>query len=176
MNQIKQIQITLEQSKEFQEWKSNNPSGYFTHAFNVINKHVFDNWQLGYYSKETSKITVFEIAETITISPESEVFQEEKALVRPLNLENIKFELGQAIEKAEELRAESYKQIFPEKTIIILQNIELGQLWNLTIIGKTFDILNIKISSENGEVLHCDLKPLFDFRKTKDVEKEHNGK
>lgn len=175
MNQIKQIQLTLEQSKEFQEWRTQHPDGYLTHAFNVINNHVFDKWQLGYYSKQTSKITVFEVGESITISPESEVFQEEKALVRPLNLENIKFELGQAVEKAEELRAESYKQILPEKTIIILQNIELGQLWNLTIVGKTFDILNIKISSENGEVLHCDLKPLFDFRKTKDVEEELNS-
>lgn len=175
MNDIKQMKLTLEQSTEFQEWKKEHADSYLTHAFNVVEKGVFEKWQLGYYSKASGKITVFEIGEAITISPESEVFQEEKALVRPLNLENVKFSMGEAIEKAEELRKENYKQIFPDKIIIILQNIEQGQLWNLTIVGKTFDILNIKISSENGEVLQHDLKPLFEFRKTEDVEKELNS-
>lgn len=166
--EIKQIIESLETSNQFVEWKKKNPEAYLSHALNIIDNHTFTEWQLGYFQPKTQKITVFEIGETITISPESDVFKKEETTVKPLNIASVKIDITQVLETANNLKQSKYPQILTQKIIIILQNIDLGQLWNITFVSKTFEVLNMKISAENGKVLSHELKPLFEFKSTKD--------
>ncbi len=163
----KQIIKKLESSDEFVRWKKSNQNTYLTHALNMLDEHCFSGWQLGYYNKSSNKITVFEMGDRINICPEQEVFKEESTLVKPLDIKKVKVELNQALESANKLIKDKYSKISFNKAVIILQNIEIGQVWNLTFIGKSFDVLNIKISSESGKVLSHDLKPLFELDGTK---------
>jgi hypothetical protein len=76
--------------------------------------------------------------------------------------------MEQAMETASKLNTESYPQIKSSKQIIILQNLEQGQLWNLTFVSSSMDVLNIKIDAASGEVLSHNLNRLFEFRNFKD--------
>ena len=160
---IKEIIAKLESSDEFVRWKKQNPKSYLTHVLNIVDGHCFGEWQIGYYNKKRDKITVFEVGDPIIVDPESEVFKEEKALVKALDKEKIKVDVNQALELANKIMKSKYPQIQPLKSVIIIQNIELGQVWNLTFVSNSFDVLNIKISSEDGKVLSHDLKPIFQF-------------
>jgi hypothetical protein len=96
--------------------------------------------------------------------PESEVFKEADALVRPLKMETIKIDAQDAVDIAAKLNREVYPQILPRRQIIILQNLEKGQLWNITLVGSSLDVLNVKISAEDGSLIVHGLSRLFDFK------------
>ena len=165
--EIKPIIEKLEASDEYVRWKKHNKETYLTHALNIMDGQSFGDWQLGYFNKKSNKITVFELGDRISISPESEVFKKEETAVKPLDKKKIKVDLKKVLDTANTLVQKKYPQILAQKIVIILQNLELGQVWNLTYISKSFEVLNIKISSEKGNVLSHDLKPLFEFRSTK---------
>ena len=50
------------------------------------------------------------------------------------------------------------------KTIAILQNIELGQLWNITLVTSSLKTINIKIDAKTGKTIKHELISLFQFR------------
>ena len=77
--------------------------------------------------------------------------------------ENIKEKL---LKKAEEFKKEKYPNELVSKTIAILQNLdEYGTIWNTTYVMHSFKTLNMKISPENGKILHHSLESLMDFIK-----------
>ena len=47
------------------------------------------------------------------------------------------------------------------KEVVILQNLDVGQVWNITYITKSFQTLNIKIDAETGDVLEDKLHQIF---------------
>jgi hypothetical protein len=164
----KEIVENLEQSKEFSKWRKANKEAYLAHVFTMKEKDRFDSWQVGYYNKAKERITVFEIGESIEILPESEVFKREETAVRPLDISIVKIDLSDALERALKLTVESYPQIRSDKQILILQNIEQGQLWNITFVSPSMDVLNVKVDAASGEVVSHNLNRLFEFKNFKD--------
>ncbi|MEM3374282.1 MAG: hypothetical protein QW757_02585 [Candidatus Woesearchaeota archaeon] len=151
----------LNNSEIYKKWKKENPKYYLSHAFIMIDPQVKLEWQIGYCNPENNKIITFAISddEKITENPESESLYNKEIL--KLDINKVKINLDNALEKAEQKQKEKYKEHFPFKKIVLLQNLEIGQVWNITYVTRTFKTLNIKIDSETGEIISDELIDLF---------------
>ncbi len=154
----------LKQSSEFKKWFSKNKKSYLTYVFTMIENSEKSEWQIGYYDKKLDKVTVFTINENIKINPEQDVFKKPGASVKKINLKDVKFGLDDVLKKANDIKEKKYPKEIVTKTIAILQNIELGQLWNITLIASSFNTINIKIDAKTGKTIKHELVSLFQFR------------
>ena len=77
-------------------------------------------------------------------------------------MDDVKIDLGDAIEEITRIEREKYATEQGMKQFIVLQNIESkGQVWNATTVTKAFKTLNIKIDSKTGEVIEEKLVSLM---------------
>lgn len=153
----------VETSNIFKEFKKENPEVFLAHAFTIIH-NLQGDWQLGYYSKTKDKVVVFEIGKQITRSPEEEVFKKPEDRVKPLNMKNVSITLEDAIEIAEKLVKEKYSAEIVSKIIAILQNLGT-EIFNLTLITQTFNIINVRIDSKTGKILSEARQSIMGLRK-----------
>jgi dynactin complex subunit len=114
-------------------------TGILSHAFIMPPN---EEWQLGFYNKKTDKVITYFVKETIEKSPPAEVMKENP--VNELNISKVNISLKEALEFAEN---ETNSEI--NKKIVVLQNIDIGQVWNITFLTKDFKVVNFKIDSEN---------------------------
>ncbi len=151
--QIRQRIKQLEQSKEFKDWWKENTHLFLTHAFIIPDEQGHGDWQFGYYDSQDEKITSFLTDEEETkISQPTEVFKKPGTKIKQLNIEKVDIELKQALATAEELRQKEYEQEGKERTIAILQHLDIGQVWNITFLTRTHKTLNIRVDAETGKV------------------------
>jgi hypothetical protein len=164
---INNIISNVESSDEYKDFIKNNPHHYLAHLFSLMDSEHKNDWQLGYYSKETDKITVFDYLEdgTLSIMPPQEAFKE-KNYIEPLDIGKVKVSKDQAIAIVDKIIKENYKAESLSKMIILLQNLpEHGQIWNITIVTTTFSVINIKIDSKNGTVIKHSKESLIGWKK-----------
>lgn len=141
----------IEASEEFKKFKKENPDFYLAHAFTMVEK-VQQDWQVGYYSKTKDMVVVFIVSKTVEMSPEEEVFKKPGKVVKKLDMKKVKLGLEKAIDISNKVMDEKYSAELVNKTIIILQNIET-EMYNITLVTHTLNIINIKIDAKSGEVL-----------------------
>lgn len=154
----------LEESDKFKEWMSANPGYELAHLFKMLDAPNQDMWQLGYYSAEHNKIVTFMVhVDTIEITKPEDIFKEPDKSLKFLDRDKIKLNLEEALIKANDFKKDHYQGQPVIKTIIILQNIDAGQVYNITMITDSFKTLNIKVSSEDGAVISHQLNSLMDF-------------
>ena len=154
----------LKESSEFRKWVSKNKKSYLTYAFTMIENSEKSEWQIGYYDKSLDKVTVFTINNNIEINPEQDVFKKPGTSVKNVNLKDVKFDLDYVLKKANNIKEKEYSKEIVTKTIAILQNIELGQLWNITFITSSLNTINIKIDAKTGKTIKHELVSLFQFK------------
>lgn len=154
----------LEQDGSFKEWKKENQFSYLAHVFKLLDDANVDDWQIGYYNKDDT-ITTFIITPGEIKKAETEnIFKKPDAKIRKLDKEKIKIDITEALQTAEKIQTKEYKSETPFKIITILQNLDLGQVYNITYVTQTFNVLNFKIDSSTGKVLAKSLKSVMDFK------------
>ncbi len=147
---FKQQLTRLKQSKEFKDWKKQNPDIYLVHGFLMIKDDTQTSWQIGFYDKKSDKVTSFFMETPIKISPPAEIFKKQ-GIVKELNPEEIRLDLKQALKIAEKEK-EKYKESTLQ-TVAIVQNIDIGTIWNITYLTQSSNALNFKISVTDGKIL-----------------------
>ena len=110
-------------------------------------------WEVGYYSKDADKITVFvSSANGFEIKPADDVFKKPDENVEALKLVDVKVSFSDAQIKAKE----QYAALFPSESIgdgfVVLQSFKGKILWNFSSISKTLKFLNVKIDAISGEL------------------------
>jgi hypothetical protein len=145
----------LENSEAFQEFSRSNPHHYLVHAFST-GKEI----ELGYYGKESDKITVFK-TNPVAMLPAEEVFKQQGVL-EALNLDMVQLGLHEALERAEAERANAYPQHITTKSICILQQQD-GPVWNITLVTATLQMINVKLSAQSGELHSRDMRSIMDL-------------
>ena len=161
---VKDAIASLEASDSFKEWKKKNPSYSLAHIFRMLDEPNENIWQIGYFSGRKNDIVTFIMhQDSISITHPEEAFKDPGKMIKPLDIGLIKLSLAEALEKANEFRREAYKGQAPVKTIVILQNLDSGQVYNITLITDSFKTLNIKVSSLDGEIVSHHLHSLMDF-------------
>ena len=155
----------LEESQDFKKWRRENKNTCFSYAFKIP-QEMLNEWQLGFYDKKKDKITTFIInGDNVNIRPEEDIFKKEETKVNEVQLDKVKLTLDNALAKANEFQKKNFPKDKSIKTIAILQNIpNLGNIWNITYVTETFNILNMKIGASNGKILKYNLSSVFSFR------------
>lgn len=151
----------LKNSSEFKKWVSKNKKSYLTYAFIMIENSEKSEWQIGYYDKKLDKVTVFTINNKIEINPEQDIFKKPGTAVKKVNLKDVKFGLDKILKKTQTIKEKKYPEGLVTKTIAILQNIDLGQLWNITLVTSSLNTINIKIDAKTGKTIKHELVSLF---------------
>ncbi len=156
--EIKELVEKLESSDEFRSWRKDNEGFYLVHLFYMSNQPA----QIGYYDKESDRITTFEVNGGVSINPTSEVFKESKSVPR-LELSNVKTDRHEALETVKELIKQHYPKEILDKEMILLQEISNRTVYNVTYFTKAFNTLNIKVDAGTGKVISHDLNSLVSF-------------
>lgn len=154
----------LEESKEFREWHKENKACYLTHGFIMVDPTIKQEWQIGYYHPDNEIISSFNVNGSVTKNPDAEAFKKE-GKIEKLVVDKIKISLQEAEKKADAVQDEKYRAHTPTKKIFIIQKLDVGQVWNITYVTKTFSTLNIKVDSDTGKVVSDDLVSLFKVEK-----------
>ena len=157
----------LEENSEFKKWRDEHPQAYIAHAFMMMDKVNENIWQIGYYHPDNDKITTFIIeGDDIKISPESNIFKRPDSKVEKLDLEKVKIGTVQAVETAEGLMEKEYPKAVPLKMFFIVQSIpKHGTVYNVTFLSQDFQAINMRISSETGDVLSHKAEKILDIKK-----------
>lgn len=151
----------LQAHDEFRQWKEENPHHYLAHGFTMHDKQVKPGWQIGFYNTKEDRIVVFTIeGEDVTRNPPSELFKKDSG-VKELVIEEVTSDIDEALAAAESHRAEKYKGHEPMKTIVLLQHLQRGQLWNISFVTNTFAVCNVKLDSKTLEVLDSSCETLL---------------
>ncbi len=157
----------LESSPEFGKWKKENAHSYLADAFLVIDTKSRGEWQLGYYTGKSDKVTVFKVSDKIEISAADEVLKKEEDKVYEVKVEDIAIEMDEALRKSVEFLRVKYPKDIAIKTIMILQNLKEVLQWNITHISSSYNAINVRIDATNGNVISHTLIPLFEFASDK---------
>ena len=163
MSNVKDYIKLLEEDKSFRDWKDSNPDSYLCHCFKMIDEANENEWQIGFYNPNDT-ITSFLVSEdSVQQMEESEVFKKPDAQVKELDLDKVKIDEKQAIGAAKEFAQKQYPKEVITKQILILQNLEIGQVYNITLVTMAMNTLNIKVDSVTRDIVDNKLTSLMDF-------------
>ena len=155
----------MEESEEFKRWKKEHADSYLAHIFRMDSAGSEELCLIGYYNPDDT-ITSFEInGKDIVLKSCEKIFKQDSSAVKKLEMDKVSLDFKQIKSIAEEFRKKKYKNELPSKKIFILQNIDIGQVWNVTIVTLTFNTLNLKIDANTGEVIQHNLTSLMQMGK-----------
>ena len=144
----------LEDSEDFKRWKKDHRDMYLVHGFTMLgnSKEGPMNWQIGYYDQKDDKITPIDVGSGINIGSPQQAFKKNDS-IKELEVKNIKISLKEALNKNEEARLEKFAKETPMKIFVIIQDLDEGQVWNITTATNTMNTINTKIDSSTGEII-----------------------
>lgn len=161
---LKQTIKNVEASKVFKSFIKEHPDYYLVHCFTMVDESTKKyKWELGYYSEKTDKMVVFETEPEIVMKPEEEAFKKQ-ATIKKLDLSKVKISVSKALDICNNLVKDKYPKQSITKKIIILQHLD-KQVYNITLVTGSFNILNIKIDANTGEVLQENIQNIMNLAK-----------
>ncbi len=154
MLKFKEALKTLKDSEVY-----NKKSGFLCNGF-IILENGEGVWQIDFYDNKEDKIISFTIGDQINFR-EDKAFKNEEIKISKLELDKIKINLDEALEKVDSLIKDKYSKENVGKAIIILQNYKGKNIWNVTYITSSLKTLNVKLSAETGRIIEDSLKGLI---------------
>ncbi|MFT4304229.1 MAG: hypothetical protein ACMXYG_06705 [Candidatus Woesearchaeota archaeon] len=152
----------LDNDKSFKEWKKSSADSYLCHSLKMLDDE--DAWHIG-FSNPDGSITTFIVSDSsIEIDQPQEVFKHPDSKILPLNKQDLAITAEQALTIATDHLTKNYSKDLPSKNIIILQSLDIGQVYNITFITLSMSTINIKICSKTGEILEDKKTNLMDFK------------
>ncbi|MBS3107612.1 hypothetical protein J4468_01730 [Candidatus Woesearchaeota archaeon] len=162
---LKKNYSALLKTKEFNSLKKEKPEIYLCSAFTVMEGKEFSEWQLDFFDTKDNKITSFILKNgKFEMTAAQEVFQEKESKIDELELGKVKLNLEETFEIIKKVRDEKYRGDNPSKIIIILQNMDNHEVWNVTYLTVNFNVLNFKIDASNGAIISEKCEPVFGFK------------
>jgi len=146
---VEELVHTVESSTDYTAFIRDNKDNYLVHVFGMSTDEGINELQVGYYDKESDKISVFEYSGgQVKLMPPQDAFKEEN-YIKALKLEDVHIEAEDALAVVDGVIKDNYSSESLTKSIILLQNLaEFGQIWNVTVVTTSFSVLNIKIDGD----------------------------
>lgn len=157
--QAKEYIEKVQNSPVYTEWANQNSGYYLVHLFAMTGHDM----QVGYYSKEEDKVVTFVIGEEITQNPPEESFKDSGAIPE-LELDKVKVDMNEAFEEAKSFQEKEYPKETLDSNMIILQNQDGGPIYNITLITKSLNFINIKLSAEDASVITHKKNSILDLK------------
>jgi len=139
----------LTASLQFKDWHTKNPDCYLAHGFVMLDEANKDQWQIGFYDPQTTKIKTFIVGKEIEQMQEQEILKQGDVL--KLEISDVKINPEDAMKKAEEC-FNKHKQILLKKFFIV-QKIDGKTVYNVTYFTQAFNTVNIKVDAGSGEIV-----------------------
>jgi len=152
----------LQNSVEFQEYKKKSMNSYLCAAFTILESPEKTSWQLDFYCPDKDVITTFCLHPSIA-QKESKVLHREDTQIYEINLENIDVGFDDSLKIVSELKSKNYPNESVSKIITILQNIERKEVWNITYLTASFNVLNVNIDAQDGSILKEKFESIMNF-------------
>ncbi len=159
--EIKKAYENLLSSEEYKSFLKNEKKSYLTHAAIITEASKKDGWEFGFYNKETDKITTF-TTNPVKRHPEDEAFKKEGTTIKKLDLGKVETTYKEITSLAEQYRKKNHTSEQIIKIIAILQHLH-KQLWNITLITRSFSIINLKIDAKTKEMLSASKSSIMDL-------------
>ena len=134
------------------EWMGEHSSAFLSGAF------LQEDWQLDFYDPSKEVVGSF-FRGGLT---EDRMFKRPDEDVHELKLKDVKVDLEDAFKVIKESLSKKGEQ--EQKRIVILQNNQGKDIWNITIISTLFNIINFKIDAVNGELISESHQSPLSFR------------
>lgn len=152
---FKKIIEQLENSEIFKEWKQKHNDYYLAHFFMIPEDNP--SWQIGFSDGE--KVTTFTL-DPIKYEEHNEINKNPNSKINPLDITDFKYDFKDIKNTFEKTISKKYPKENIFKTIIIIQNIDGNNLYNITGLTHSFKTLNIKINN-NCEIISDSLIELI---------------
>ncbi len=148
---------SIEQSEGFCEWKKQHGNAAVMSLFTIFESEARDEWLASYYDAESGKITTFGFDNGLCF-----LKGEEPAASPPnlLDTAKIRVELEEAVRTARDMLERKTGER-TAKVIAVVQNIEQGQVWNVSQLTGSFRMHNAKIDAETGKLVSEDYGEIF---------------
>ncbi len=157
--QIKNYIKAVEDSPVYKEWIEKNPGYYLVHVFYMTGQDP----HVGYYSSDSDEVVTFTIGDEIAKSSPEESFKE-CGIIEKLDKEKVGFDLDVAMEEANKLREEKDPSEAVDSDMLILQTLEGEPLYNITLITKSFNFINIRIRATDKKILDYKKNSILDLK------------
>jgi hypothetical protein len=141
----------------------------FVNAFYMESDQYEPYWQFGFFDDETNQIYAYVVKEdSIEALPSSEAMKEPDSYLQTLNLADVEVLKIEAEYIALDFVAQKYNLPLGSVKIFLLQNdTQFGQIWNITLVTATFDVVNVKIHGKTGDILFDKKHSLLDMNANK---------
>ena len=158
MQDIKKEYERLLKSEEFKN------EGFLSGVFLMSDFQNLNDafWQLDFYNEKTNLMISYLMEDKILLTENSEVFKEEKTKVKKINLNELKINFIEILNISNKIIEK--KKENPVKIVIILQENE-SLIWNISYMTSKLNLVNIKISAEDGKILNESTQQLMSFSK-----------
>ena len=83
--------------------------------------------------------------------------------MKVLNLDDVKIDFDEALKIMDNIKNQKYKSENVLRKIVVLQYIK-RQLWNMTFLMSSLNLLNVRIDSESGKVLSENVENIMKFK------------
>lgn len=157
---LKSLVGKVESSRVFKSFIKEHPHYYLAHCFAMISGDEEGcAWELGYYSEKSDKLVVFETKPRIRMRPAEEVFKR-SGVVKKLDLGAVRVGVKRALGVCEDVVRSKYAGERITKRIVILQHLD-RQVYNITLVSRSFNIINIRVDARTGVVLEDDIRSIM---------------
>ena len=146
-------------SEEFKKWKSKNKDSYLSSCLIMQDQDNKGSWNFGYYILKKNKITTFIMDNEIIINEDQKIFEQSKEKLKEVKINDVEFNL----DNVNKFILKEFKDKKLIKTIIVLQYIE-ALLWNITLLGLDFNLINIKLDSKTGKLIDKSVTSMLQFK------------
>ena len=155
----------LSDDQIFKDWEKQHPKNFLSHLFCSVSSDfkAKSNWEVGFFDEGSEKITVFTplANSSFEIKPADDVFKKPTEKVEKLDLECVKTNLDDAVDKFREKLPEYFPKELLGDGFLVLQTINEDTVWNFSFITKSLKFVNIKISSKDVSVVSHDVIELM---------------
>lgn len=142
---------------EFKKFLRDNSDYYLVH---VLVPETLEGLEFGFFSPKKDRIVVFK-TNPFFKGEEEEVFKEGKAISR-LDIDVLKVNYLDAESVVKKICEKDYSSEEIKKRIVLLQVIEVP-VWNITLICKSMNIINIRVDALSGEVIRNNKSSLLNM-------------
>jgi hypothetical protein len=175
--EILDIIKAVKENKQVEDFLYKNGEAYLAHLFAMFDEANKNEYQVGFFSPEDNRIHVFlydsELNTCIKNAGE-EPFKEPDSEINELNVNNIKVDIKDALNKAID-ETKKMKEIITKK-ILVVQNLDGIDLYNFTFVTVSMKTINIKLDASTGELISSDVFSLMDMAKGKKIFTKENHK
>ncbi|MBS3095390.1 hypothetical protein J4231_01800 [Candidatus Woesearchaeota archaeon] len=152
----------LQGKNEFKNYKNENSDSYLCAAFTILEPSKKKRWQIDYYSPKSDKMTAF-LIDPIFERKDCNTLHKDNEKIHELNIDNIDIGIDDTLNIVTSLKDKSYSNEKVSKIIVILQNINKKEIWNITYLTESFHVLNVHIDAQSGELLKEKFENILSF-------------